>query len=424
MNSFFVDAICRGLAMRLSKKVMLSVGLFIILVNIFIFFVIGLRLDHLFMKNLEDTARAFYKQIIITRAWVAMHGGVYVKKRPGVEINPYLPNPFIISAAGDTLVLRNPALVTRELSELSARMGKRFQFHLTSLKPINPANLPSPFEREALLALARHQNTRKYAEYTCIEKMASGQFFRYFAPLYTEESCLTCHGRQGYKVGDIRGGISILIPIQKILAERKKNILFIILGCVVASIFVSTFIFLIFKRFIISPLRRLESSADKIRQGDYASPIGYLKDDEIGDLGRAMEKMQKAIHRSTESILYSERKYRQLLEHSPEAILITDAHDTILEGNEKITRLSLYPVGEIAGKPISTIMNRNKRVDYAQPLKSGENSNLFETELIRKDGETIPIEVSVVDRFSTKSPGPGKIYYLHDISSRKRMEQH
>ena len=33
-------------------------------------------------------------------------------------------------------------------------------------------------------------------------------------PLVTEESCLTCHAHQGYKTGDIRGGISVKLPMQ------------------------------------------------------------------------------------------------------------------------------------------------------------------------------------------------------------------
>uniref|UniRef100_A0A7V5XGA6 diguanylate cyclase n=1 Tax=Thermodesulfobacterium geofontis TaxID=1295609 RepID=A0A7V5XGA6_9BACT len=32
------------------------------------------------------------------------------------------------------------------------------------------------------------------------------------APLLTEKECLTCHGKQGYKIGSIRGGISIYLP--------------------------------------------------------------------------------------------------------------------------------------------------------------------------------------------------------------------
>ena len=45
--------------------------------------------------------------------------------------------------------------------------------------------------------------------------------------MLTEEGCLKCHGHQGYKVGDIRGGISIAIPMQPYYetgAKTRNNI--------------------------------------------------------------------------------------------------------------------------------------------------------------------------------------------------------
>jgi len=37
-------------------------------------------------------------------------------------------------------------------------------------------------------------------------------YFRFMRPLITEAGCLKCHMAQGYKVGDIRGGISVSLP--------------------------------------------------------------------------------------------------------------------------------------------------------------------------------------------------------------------
>ena len=43
----------------------------------------------------------------------------------------------------------------------------------------------------------------------------SGPAYFYMAPLITAKPCLACHQSQGYKEGDIRGGISITIPYAK-----------------------------------------------------------------------------------------------------------------------------------------------------------------------------------------------------------------
>ncbi len=42
---------------------------------------------------------------------------------------------------------------------------------------------------------------------------------RLIRPLRTEQACLRCHGKHGYREGDIRGGISIAVPMK--LAEQE-----------------------------------------------------------------------------------------------------------------------------------------------------------------------------------------------------------
>lgn len=44
-----------------------------------------------------------------------------------------------------------------------------------------------------------------------IQKGGKIRYF-YMAPLITKKSCLKCHAKQGYKEGDIRGGISVTVP--------------------------------------------------------------------------------------------------------------------------------------------------------------------------------------------------------------------
>ena len=73
--------------------------------------------------ELQSRARAFFQSILTTRSWNARHGGVYVEKRPGVESNPYLENPDIVSVDGTVYTLKNPALMTREISELAKDKG-------------------------------------------------------------------------------------------------------------------------------------------------------------------------------------------------------------------------------------------------------------------------------------------------------------
>ena len=62
------------------------------------------------------------------------------------------------------------------------------------------------------------------------------------APLFVEKQCLKCHAKQGYKVGDIRGGISISFPATVYANVVKTRIFYF--GLVHLIIFIIGVIFL------------------------------------------------------------------------------------------------------------------------------------------------------------------------------------
>src|SRR5690554_4145352 len=98
--------------MRLSTKVTIGAAAIIILVNVGVLHLVGYRYESERRSELTESARSFYKLVVVMRSWVSSHDGVYVRKQPGVEPNPYLGNPMVVTVEGDTLVWRNPAMVT------------------------------------------------------------------------------------------------------------------------------------------------------------------------------------------------------------------------------------------------------------------------------------------------------------------------
>lgn len=295
--------------MRLSTKIILGASLIIVLVNLAVLPLIGWRYEAQLREGLTEAARSYYKLIVVVRGWVSDHEGVFVQPIPGVEPNPYLPTPVMTTTAGDTLFWRNPALVTRELSELSRVMGNRVQFRVTSLEPMNPANAPDAFEDRALRAITTGDPGRlgRYSEVTGFETINGTRQFRYFAPLFAQESCGSCHDPDGVAVGDVRGGISIIMPADHLAAATTQSYLFALLVGLVASGAVSFLIFLLIQRLVIQPLRRLGHTAEEIGRGNYEAPVMEHADDEIGDVERAMARMQQAIQLSVSRQVETEK---------------------------------------------------------------------------------------------------------------------
>jgi two-component system, NtrC family, sensor kinase len=297
------------MTMRLSRKIMLAVSAIIVLANLALVSLIGWRYEVELRDGLTESARSYYKLIVVVRSWVAENEGIYIRQSPGVEPNPYLADPLLVTAHGDSLVWRNPAMVTRELSELSRSLGGRVQFHLASLDPVNPANAPDDFEREALNVIIKdaHRRGPEVREFTQFEYIDGVRHFRYFAPLYTEGSCVSCHGQQGYDVGDVRGGISIRIPTDQFAVASSDSLLLTMVGGLVTSGLISLVLLGIIQHSVIRPLRRLENAAREIGSGNYHTEILTGSEDEIGDVGAAMAKMQRAIRGHLNGLVQTEK---------------------------------------------------------------------------------------------------------------------
>lgn len=166
--------------------------------------------DSFLLSNALSSARAAYEKDIAFRRWAAKHGGVYVPVTEETPPNSHLkvPERDIVTPAGRQLTLMNPAYMNRQVYELSQSYSGAPQGHITSLKPIRPENAPDPWEKKALLAFEKGAT-----EFSEFQTVGGTQTFRFMRSLKTEKPCLKCHGDQGYHEGEVRGGISIAIPM-------------------------------------------------------------------------------------------------------------------------------------------------------------------------------------------------------------------
>lgn len=158
------------------------------------------------------------------RNLISKLGGVYASV-DNVSPNPYLTvsKRDILTKDGDKLTLLNPAYMTRLMFET---MGKKsslpFINKITSLNFVNPVNTPDEWEKKSLLSFEK--GLKEASEITSID---GKPYLRLMRPFITGDSCLKCHGYQGYKEGDVRGGISIAVPLGQYseLETRTRNIM-------------------------------------------------------------------------------------------------------------------------------------------------------------------------------------------------------
>lgn len=201
---------------------------------------------------LVKQAQTHFNDQINTRKWNASYNGVYAFAKDGQKPNPYLKNNTLKTQDGQTLIKINPAWMTRQLSEIESM--KDYHFRITSLKPINPDNKPTPFEKKAL---EYFEKTGKLEYY----EFGKENRFNYMGALLITQACMPCHKDQGYKIGDFRGGISVNLDaseyknITSSLLDRAFNMKIII------TLFILSITFLIHRQ-----LKSNEYLSDKVKE--------------------------------------------------------------------------------------------------------------------------------------------------------------
>ncbi|WP_457571652.1 ATP-binding response regulator [Desulfovulcanus sp.] len=322
------------------------------------------------IKFAKIEARSWWKKDVIYRLWNAMHGGVYAPVTDITQPNPYLniQERDIVTPLGKRLTLINPAYMTRQVYEI-AKKELGVVGHITSLKPIRPQNKPDEWETKALKAFERGQK-----EYSTVVEENGKKYLRFMKPLIVQQACLKCHRGQGYKVGDMCGGISLKIPMEIYFDNFEKYIRTEVLGLLM--------IWIVGAGFFLWVARVVER---------YFQEIQIKK--------RELENIYQSFDRLKIGVFIVDRDYR-----------IRHMNQTMKEWFGDQTGKICY---EFLFGLSSPCVNCNLQ-------KIGENQEIHCYDLTLLDGRTFEIwETSIINADGSLS----KLDVMNDITERKRFEQ-
>jgi signal transduction histidine kinase len=280
----------RALKISLSLKFIIGTAIVLTLVMSISIHYISRKNKSLIIEQLNIQAKTLFSQIILTRRWIADHGGIFVEKFPRKNASPYLPESEIVDIKGKKYLKESSAMVTKELSSYARDEGM-YWFNITSLTLTNPENTPDLFEREALISFDKGD----VQELSRIEKIGGANFYRYIAPLYVEESCLTCHAQQGYSLGDVRGAISVSLPMDYAMAmlDSEKKTLIIASFAMISILMIVLFIMM--KELVLRPVKELKTSIKDFSKGQPSEASIIRTGDELQDLSSSFISLSKSL---------------------------------------------------------------------------------------------------------------------------------
>jgi serine phosphatase RsbU (regulator of sigma subunit) len=166
---------------------------------------------------LRAEARSAFRKDRGLLRWYAARGGVFVPAAAAPLTDRTKPNGGV--PLGQALIPVDASDMIREVHGLGHEESE-LRTHLVGLEPRHSANAPDAWETEALKRLAEGE-----PEVSSERTVRGATFLQTMRPLIVETSCLKCHAERGYRVGELRGGISISVPLASLWPVEKAEML-------------------------------------------------------------------------------------------------------------------------------------------------------------------------------------------------------
>jgi len=286
----------------LPKSIRAKVALPLLLVG----FLSGLAMGFSeYRKYIEFTSRSAQERMKFAIAF-SKASRTYIKEVLRPRIDQLLAagctqEDFILEAQSSSFFTASIIkIVNEELPDLKLRQ--------VAFNPLNPKNTPDEVEAKIITFL--RQNFAK--EYAGIVDYKGEKHFVYASAVVVEKGCLKCHysvesmpkavqalykpsQNPAWEVGKIQGAVFVFMPFEKIILKAKLEALYqalIVLGIFVG---ITLALLLALERLVFKPLEVLQNRAEEIAKGNVDEPIQIDREDEIGKLAEAFERMRVSI---------------------------------------------------------------------------------------------------------------------------------
>ena len=208
-------------------------------------------------------------------------------------------------------------------------------FNNVSDRPRNPDNQADRFELDAMAWFRANPKAEERLQAISDDKGMG--WMHYTAPLWIEPYCLKCHGGSdeapqsireiyanayGYKVSDLRGVLSIKLPLERYRAalwERwTKHLTWSLLEYALVFLVLG----LLMDRLVLRRLALVRAGTRQLAAGDSPARVAFEGDDELTDLARDFNHMADQVTERTQALAAKQQelsRHRDQLEAQVQA---------------------------------------------------------------------------------------------------------
>jgi len=211
--------------------------------------------------------------------------------------------------------------------------------------------------------------------------------------------------------------VRVSLPAESIAAEvRSVQVLLWSLAAAVGVLAVGLTYIVVGR--MINPISQLTTAAKAAAKGDYKQRVEIERNDELGQLARAFNRMQIENSRTVEELRQNSRQLATVLSSMAEGVIAVDSDQRILFANEAGKTMLEISSQNVVGQPLLEVT----RIPSVYESVSGA---LRTGKAVQAEFEMLAAPRRTVTLRATPLPGDtplGAVVVLHDVSDLRRLE--
>ncbi len=218
--------------------------------------------------------------------------------------------------------------------------------------------------------------------------------------------------------GNPLGIISVTTNIESRYTQVKDIGVIFVSSSLIAIILVIIITFLI-SQGITKPIAEMKKQTEKIAEGNYTGEVKIYSDDEIGQLGQAINDLSFKIKEAQESTESERQRLDSVLRHMSDGVIATDRRGRIVIMNTAALDILNLKSEKVIGIPLLSILPLDEKVTFRELLETQQERLIH----IEEDGEDsiVQCEFSVIQRESGFISG--LVCVLTDVTEQQKIDR-
>ena len=218
--------------------------------------------------------------------------------------------------------------------------------------------------------------------------------------------------------GNPLGIISVTTNIESRYTQVKDIGVIFVSSSLIAIVLVIIITFLI-SQGITKPIAEMKKQTEKIAEGNYTGEVKIYSDDELGQLGQAINDLSFKIKEAQENSESERQRLDSVLRHMSDGVIATDRRGRIVIMNTAALDILNLKSEKVIGIPLLEILPLEEHVTFRELLETQQERLIH----LEEDGEDsmIQCEFSVIQRESGFISG--LVCVLTDVTEQQKIER-